>query len=450
MTTYGNFPGVQVTTAGGGITGIQVGSEEKIVIFGRGDPDSGNRSADYATPEQIGARRDADTKFGEDSELATAMKDALANGANISFLYGVMPEETGAGSSIDAELDTPTESFTGASSGTLSDFPIVEEEDFVAVYDSGDSTEDTVRFEYESPLNAPSDSNTVVINPQTGEWESDSSSDYDFFYNYLDWNAAFNAADSVVNEDETGLYVALSEAETVAATLSGKTTSLREEYQLVNGIAGAMPNQTTDTAPTFDTGGYTDSVDNDTQFLFAPTRLENTTYTALGSVGGLFGGAAITEPVYNDTINTGGTSLVQKLTRSEATDLRDAQVIPLREAGAIRAKGNLSTSTESDWQRDFWRRRIVDRSILIAKEVGDAIIGRINDEQTRTAAERTIRTELQSLANDRLIKDNTGDETNFFVDVYEDSTNSDEVNIDIGVTPQGIVKRVDATVTINT
>jgi len=154
--------------------------------------------------------------------------------------------------------------------------------------------------------------------------------------------------------------------------------------------------------------------------------------------------------VYNDTINTGGTSLVQKLTRSEATDLRDAQVIPLREAGAIRAKGNLSTSTESDWQRDFWRRRIVDRSILIAKEVGDAIIGRINDEQTRTAAERTIRTELQSLANDRLIKDNTGDETNFFVDVYEDSTNADEVNIDIGVTPQGIVKRVDATVTINT
>ncbi|AGM11347.1 tail sheath [Halogranum tailed virus 1] len=451
MATYGNFPGVQVTTAGGGITGIEVGDEEKVVIFGRGAPDAGNRTASYESPEQIGARREADTKFGEDSELATAMKDALANGANISYLYGVMPTESGAGDSIDTGADTPTEQVSGQSSGTLADFPIVEETGFYAVRDTVDAVDMTVNLVYESAPSAPADANTIAINPQTGEWAADSSSDYDFFYNYLDWSAAFNAADTVVNEDETGLYVALSEAETVASTLSGKTTSLRNEYQLVNGIAGAMPNQTNaDDEPTFDTTNYTDGVDNDSQFLFAPVRLDNSRYTALGSIGGLFGGAAISEPVYNDTINTGGNSLTQKLTRSEAQDLRDEQVIPVREAGAIRVKGNLSTSTDQDWERDFWRRRIVDRVILIAKEVGDATIGRINDDQTRNAAERTIRTELQALANDRLIKANTADETNFFVDVYEDSTNSDEVNIDIGVTPQGIVKRVDTSVTINT
>lgn len=449
MTTYGNFPGVQVTTAGGGITSIEVGSEEKLVIFGRGAPDAADRTASYESAEQIGARREADSKFGEDSELADAMRSALANGANISFLYGLMPTENGAGSGFDVATGTPTESVSAQSTGTLADFPIVEESGFYGVYDSTDAAEMTVNLVYESTPSAPADADTININPQTGEWTADSSSDYDFFYNFLDWSAAFDAADNVVNEDETGLYVALSEAETVASVLSGKTTSLRQDYQLVNGIAGAMPNQTTDTQPTFDTANYADSVDNDTQFLFAPVRFDGSRYTALGSVGGLFGGAAITEPVYNDTINTSGRSLTQSLTRSEAQDLRDAEVIPLREAGSIRAKGNLSTSTETDWERDFWRRRIVDRVILIAKEVGDATIGRINDAQTRESAERTIRVQLQSLANDRLIQANTDDETNFFVDVYEDSTNPDEVNIDIGVTPQGIVKRVDTSITIN-
>lgn len=449
MTTYGNFPGVQVTTAGGGITSIEVGSEEKIVIFGRGAPDAQNRTASYESVETIGARNEADTKFGEDSELADAMKSALANGANISFLYGLMPTEIGPGDGIVESTDTPTESVSGSASGTLANFPIVEEDGFYAVYDSVDAASVDVNLVYESAPSAPADANTMNINPQTGEWAADSSSDYDFFYNYLDWSAAFNAADNVVEEDETGLYVALSEAETVASTLSGKTTSLRDNYQLVNGVAGAMPNQTTDGQPTFDTATYTDSVDNDSQFLFAPTRFDASRYTALGAVGGLFGGAAITEPVYNDTINTGGRSLTQQLNRTQAQNLRDAEVIPLREAGSIRAKGNISTSTETDWERDFWRRRIVDRVILIAKEVGDATIGRINDAQTREAAERTIRVQLQSLANDRLIKANTNDETNFFVDVYEDSTNPDEVNIDIGVTPQGIVKRVDTSITIN-
>jgi hypothetical protein len=455
MTVYGGYPGVQVTTAGGGITAIEVGSEEKVVLFGRG----GSGSAVVNSPTQIQARREADAAFGEDSELANAMKLALANGANISFLYGVQVEEDGAGENIDTEQDTPTESYSGTTADSLANAPIVEEEGYLAVRDTVDDTDMAVNLVYEETVSAPGDADTINLNPLTGDWTADSSSDYDFFYNYLEWPAAFDAADGVVNEDETGLYVALTESEDVAATLSGKTTELRDEFQLVNGMAGAMPNATEAENPGqptersyagFSTASYEDLIDNDSQFLAAPVRFEDSTETALGAIAGLFGGADISEPIYNDTINTGGQNLEVQFNRTNAQNMRDAEVIPLRQAGAVRVKSNLSTSTETDFERDFWRRRIVDRVILIGKSIGDAIIGRINDEETRAVAERAIRVELQSLANDRLIKDNVDGEQNFFVDVFESSTEPDEVRIDIGVTPVGIVKRVDETITINT
>jgi hypothetical protein len=455
MTVYGGYPGVQVTTAGGGITAIEIGSEEKVVLFGRG----GSGSAAVNSPTQIQARREADTAFGQDSELANAMKLALANGANISFLFGVQVEEDGAGENIDTEQDTPTETYSGTTADALANAPIVEEEGYLAVRDTVDDTEMTVNLVYEETVSAPGDSNTINLNPFTGDWTADSSSDYDFFYNYLEWDAAFDAADGVVNEDETGLYVALTESEDVAATLSGKTTELRDEFQLVNGLAGAMPNATETENPGqptersyagFTTSSYDDLIDNDSQFLAAAVRFEDSTETALGAIGGLFGGADISEPIYNDTINTGGENLEVQFNRTDAGNMRDAQVIPVRQAGAVRVKGNLSTSTETDFERDFWRRRIVDRVILIGKAIGDATIGRINDAETRTAARRGIRTQLQSLADDRLIKDNVEGEQNFFVDVFESPTEPNEVKINIGVTPVGIVKRVDETITINT
>jgi len=158
-------------------------------------------------------------------------------------------------------------------------------------------------------------------------------------------------------------------------------------------------------------------------------------------------GNALSDSIYNEALSAN--DMEQRLSQAEATDLRDAQVIPVRQpvsGGSIRAAGNLSTSTETDWTRDYWRRRIVDEVILIAKQIGDQAIGRINDEQTRTAVENQIRAQLRGLAGDRLIQ--PGENENWFVDVYE--LDADTVGIDLGVTPYGIVKRVDVTITVNT
>jgi len=49
-----------------------------------------------------------------------------------------------------------------------------------------------------------------------------------------------------------------------------------------------------------------------------------------------------------------------------------------------------------------------------------------------------------------LIRANEANETYWSIEVFEDSTNPDEVNIDISFTPYGIVKRVDETITVDT
>lgn len=473
MATFGSFPGVQVTTAGGGITAVAIGDEENLVIFGEGDYDrdgqdvqndgltvdtadgldSATTTATINEPSQINARLEADSTFGDGSELADAMKDALANGANIDFLYGVPVDRF-------IRQESP-----GTQTGTLSDVPIYEDTSEITWSDTG-TGDMTVEFVYDSSPSTPGDADTVYLNPFTGEYAADAAPSTSFTVDYksLDYDSAFGASEvqNVVAEDETGIYVALSEADSVSSSLQAEASTLRSQYKMVNALHAAEPNDNetvNDSSGNFvrfdaryDAANYgtaNQSVDADYFFKFAPVRQEDVKETVMGGVGGLFAGNAINDPIYNDPLN-GFAALEQSFSKSEADDMRDNFVIPIRQAGSIRVKDNLSTSTETDWERDFWRRRITDRVILIAKTVGDTIIGEINDPQTRSAAQRTIEAEMRSLVDDRLLKANTADTQNWFVDVYESSTDSDEVKIDIGFTPFGVVKRVDASVTINT
>lgn len=485
-TTYGSFPGVRVNVAGGGITAVAIGEAEKLVLFGAanytndgGDtdlstlPDGSTDAIDGAAsseePVQINARREADNNFGEESALADAMREALANGANLNYLYAVAPERVNA---IGEVSSTQT--------GTLANFPLFEEDvdneaniENIEVEDTTGPVDMTVTFSYDGTPSTPSAADTIAINPLTGEFAADATpdGDYEFNYKYLNWDGAFGATavQQILNEDETGVYDILTDSDAVSADLDSEVSTLRQDYKLVNALSGAEPNDnqivTTDGEPlesdysnyrrtdarynTSDYANANQSIDSDYHFKMAPVRVEDEKRTALGGIGGLFAGNSINDPIYNDPLS-GYQALEQSLSKTDADNLREENVIPIRQAGSIRVKDNLSTSTETDWERDFWRRRIADRVILIGKTIGDAIIGQINDEGTRNSAERLIRQELRELVGDRLLKPNTQEETNWFVDVYEDSTNPNQVNIDIGFTPYGIVKRVEETITINT
>lgn len=446
VTTYGSFPGVRVEVAGGGITAVNIGDEEKLVLFGAASYDADGNVDGEATagePEQINARREADRKFGEGSDLALAMREALANGANINYLYGVATPSTDV---VDEGIDN-----TAGATGTLSNYPVHEGTDI----DLGGAA---YEYRYDGAPETPTADDTVFINPLSGEYAVTSGSVTNvpatISYTYLDWNGAFGASpvENIVNENETGIYAALSDSDQVSVWLDQEVASLRQNYQLVNAISPAEPNATAEGVARYDTANYgaaNQSVDADHYFKFAPSRLENQFRTITGGVAGVFAGNPISDPIYNDAVS-GYASLEQEFTRTDEQNMRAEGIIPVREAGSIRIKDNQSTSTETDWDRDFWRRRIADRVILISKNIGESIIGRINDKDTRQSAERLISREMRELVGDRLLRPNSEDETNWYVDVYEDSGNANEVNIDIGFTPYGIVKRVDETITINT
>jgi|APHM01.1.fsa_nt_gi hypothetical protein len=186
MATYGSFPGVRVTTQSGGISSIAIGEEEKLVLFGEAkyeldtsgasdeivvSPGDGTLSVSASSPEQVNARREAEAKFGAGSELAQGLKEALANGANIDFLYGVaVPRDF-----VEAETQS-------TQTGTLDNYPIVESTGG-AVDSSNDNLNAqgvdvvdanggslTVEFRYgdgsgSSTPSTPSDTDTVYVNP---------------------------------------------------------------------------------------------------------------------------------------------------------------------------------------------------------------------------------------------------------------------------------------------
>lgn len=470
MATYGSFPGVRVQTESGGISSVEIGAEEKILFFGEANYDASNNvsgddtSLDVSAsePEQINAPRVADLKFGEGSELAEAMKEALANGANIDFLYGVAVPR----------VDVTGESFgiSAGSTGSLENVEILE--DTSTITTDGDVD---FEFRYDGAPNTPTADDRIYLNPLTGEYAVTSgalnSAPTTIDYTYNDYSTAFEgSAKNVVNEDETGIFFALSDSDSVSQSLNTTVATLREDYQLVNALSFAEPNASEETGldpgetdfdstrggadARYDTGTYdtaNSSVQEEHYYKFAPAREEDVRKTIGGGIGGLFAGNPINDPIYNEVIS-GYQDLEQSLRKSESDSLRNEDVIPVRSGGNTRVKGNRSTafSLSDTVAAEFWTRRITDRVILIGKQIGDTILGRINDEDTRNKAERRIEQEMRSLESQRLIRPNTETDNNWSVRAYEDPNNPDEVNIDIAFSPYGIVKNVDETITVDT
>jgi|APHM01.1.fsa_nt_gi hypothetical protein len=465
MATYGDFPGVRVESEQGGIQSVAVGLAEKVVLFGEpnyAEDDTVDGDGTVSSLTAINSPLEADSLFGAGSELAEAMKTSIQNGANIDFVRGVaVPRED-----ITGEAQ-------GAQTGQLENVEVFENLDTITVEDvdadgNAVSTLD-VEFRYKGAPAAPESQSMVYINPLTGDYAADSGATdhYEFSYKHVDYETAFNdrAVTSYVNENETGIFFALSDSDAVSSQLASVVSTLRTNYQMVTGFAFAEPNASTvlDSAektaenggaePFYNTANYTaanQSVSSNSFFKAAPARKRaDPTGTIGGGLAGLYAGKPIDDAVYNEVVG-GYSSMQQSLNKTEADDLRDQDLIPVRSAGSVRVKGNRATnfSESGTVAADFWTRRITDRVILIVKQVGDSILGRINNPETRTLAEDVIVNEIGSLAADGIIKPNT-DEQNFAVQVYEDSGNSNEVNIDVQFTPYGIVKRVDAGITVN-
>lgn len=440
MTTYGNSARVSVDVSGGGITGINVGTVQKLVIFGRGDPNSG--TAQVNDPTQVSGPTAADDTFGADTQLADAIREASDNGTDYSMIWGVMPA---------------TQSVTGESaaggSGELNNAPIIEDLDEISVQNTTDGqAADSIEFRYDSPPTAPTSDNVVHINPFTGEIEAGDSDDYEVDYKYLDWESAFDAASNVIEEMETGVWRVVSEAESVVDTARQLAKPLREnEWKMVRVNGAAQPNANSEeTVPDarIDPDSYSDALDSDFIFVSGPERLEDTNDLVAGGVAGLLAGHELTDPVLGDSL-TGYDALEQQLTVPDQTTLEEEGVIPVSDAGSTTLESNVSTSTATDWTRDYFTRRVVDQVILIARAIGRAARGRFNDEDVETLVEEEIKDEIVSLVDERVLRPNTEDEQRWYVSADQDPSDPKQLDISLGVTPNSVIDTVDVDLTVS-
>lgn len=430
MTTYGDIASVRIETTTGAPSGVTVGRESYLILIGVASGSTENTNE----PIQIIDRDDAVEKFGEQSDITVAYEQAIANEANTSYIKA-----------IRAETTSKTESNITNSAGTLSG-DLYPDKSTVTVTDDGTAVD--VSFQYGSTPTVTSGSNEAVINPITGEYAFDAVTSAEIQYETVDWSSAIQAAPDALGEGEFGVVNPLTFREEAHTELNTTLTLMRQdELKMAVGLIGTEPNDTlANEQPGYDTtGDITVPANSDTVFSIAgavtqdrgPDQ-EGYATDGLGAVSGLFAGNANDDPVYDTGLN-GIVDLAQKFTRADISALRDEYVIPVRDTGNIRVADNQSTydqATEGGWERDFFRRRIVDLVTVIAYRVARQQIGGVLDPDTIDDVEDALRTELESLVDDGLLEEG-GQDTNTFRE--DDRT----IGVELEITPFGVAKSAD-------
>jgi hypothetical protein len=209
------------------------GDTNAVAIVGGYDASNAASSVTAGEATEIQNATTAEDTFGA-SELARAAGVVAANG--VGEIYGVPVTET-----------SNTETFgssTATASGTISDAPIFDTnlhpDHSVTVTDVTEGVECDVSFVYNTTPSQPSTDNAVRINPITGEWAADTSSQYDFSYTYGDYTPAIQNA---VTEDVRYVIV-LSEASSVKSTLVTELDNEADDFNFKRGIVGATPSIT--------------------------------------------------------------------------------------------------------------------------------------------------------------------------------------------------------------
>lgn len=440
MSVYGEIPGVRIETSTGGVPDVTIGRESYLILVGVGT--SGTAPVNEAV--RLPDRDTVVEKFGENSDITVAFDQARANGANPDYIRGVRAERT-------SQVDT-----NSSASGTLQETPVPDKSAITASIDS-QTSDATINFVYEqgSDIAVPSSDNVVNLNPVTSEYEATglaTDGSIEFEYDYADWSTAIDTAGSSMDEAEFGVIAPLTLDEDAGLALQSTLTTMREdELKMAVGLVAAEPNKTVgDEKPGFDTTALQTRFADDTIFSVAGTALADRTpdepgygTNALGAAAGLFAGNPNTEPVYDNTL-AGVGDLAQRFSRADVTAFRDNYIIPLRDNGTVRVAGNHSTydqATDGGWERDFFRRRIVDLTTVTAYQVSRQQIGGILTGDVIEDVEDALSVELGELVGDDLLQ--PGGQS---INAYRADKRT--IGLDLSITPFGVAKAADVDLSI--
>jgi len=404
------------------------GLNTAVAIVGGYDATNGAATAGEATP--VTSSTEADDQFGATSELARQAALAFANGA--TTVYGVPVPETEA-----------TESFTGGdstSAAPLSNVPAfdprVQPEHTITVTDTSANSDLTVEYVYGSP-SSPATADTIEINPLTGEWAADASSDYQITYTYGEYGDAITTA---VGQPVRAVVVC-TEADTLITTLQTELSTAASNFRFLRGFVGAEPNVQTGSVT-----GYTPVTDDLRVVEVAPAR-------GTGADGGVRAVGAVAGLMASQPIDVTGSITYDRV--SGLTDLNVSyppttaesfeRVTALTDEFEV-AEG-ITTSSEGSFA-DIYKVEIIDTVIEQLYARIKNYRGGSNAQSAQRRFKSRLTRVLSSLAaptaQPPLLADGGGGQP-YAVTVSQGATDT-ETEVSVGIDPAPIAKEVTLSV----
>jgi hypothetical protein len=429
MVTYGTtaIPSDQITVLSGGTVAVSVAFENSVGVVG--GMDTANGTATDGEVVTVNSPTDAATKFGDGSELHEAVQLLFQNGAGTVYALPV------------AESDT-TESFSSTSSGVLNNVPAFDpnvqpEHDITAVDGGGTTVDVNIVYDEGSDISTPSASDTINLNPVTGEFEADASDTYDITYSYGDYSTT--AMESLLDKSPRIVNV-LTENEGVANDLATELNARATNFDFMHGVVGASPEIS-------DVPNYSNGVDERRISIAYPSRgyvdaAETEEVRTTPAIAGELAGLPLGLSATNNSIG-GFQGIRGELTGpNEAGTLIDAEVMPLLNYPPLTITKDMTTASEPKFER-VYAMQVIDEMTELSHIISRNFVGDQNTEANRSNLRRSHENAYIGARDGTppLLDD-------FEVAVSESPSDPNKVNVNIGLDVVNVMDTIDVTITV--
>lgn len=404
MVTIGNdtLPGTITTLESAASAGTGVGAPGTPVILGQGYLHGSNASGSADTAYRITRPNQASTQFGnaENSQLTTAVQDALAEGAYP--VYAIAP----------SEVEVTGEDLSGVTgqSTTLANAPILENPgDITFTINSTQKT--TVLYHEGDPSNATPGTDEVLLNPVTGKAYADESmgntgDSVDYWHadytNTFDEITNHEVGDNTFLRDVVDFLQLIPETDSVVSDLKSKVISMETNGHYAIAIAGAGDPYIDDagTEGTDETSSFSHAHDTSRLQLINPSRKGDGTTLAGSYVGARARIGIDSTPIFK-SLRT-ATGLLTNLSTAQQENLVLENVIPIEErSGSARIIEDMTTVSDSNSEEAAWQqgisRLVTDFVTEIVEEESNNYVGEFNDRSVLNNIRGNISSRLKPL-----------------------------------------------------
>lgn len=431
MVTYGTtaIPSDEITVLSGGTVAVSVAFDNSIGLMG--GMDTGNGTANTGEVTKVSSPSDAQTKFGDGSELHEAAQIAFQQG--VGTMWALPVDET----TVSNETQT-------TQSGSLDNAPVfdprVNEEHSLTATDTGTGDAD-VNLVDEPPTSSPSTTDQIDVYPPTGEYYADATPDGDYEFTY-DYGTYDSAAMTPLLDKSPRIVAVLTENESVTNTLATELNSRAVDFDFMHGVTNAQVSVTP--------SSYSDGVDERRISMVYPARAytddaETNEERTASAVGGYLASLPLGLSSTNDGVG-GFISLKNPLSGpSEAGTMRDNGVMPLLNYSGgqgITVVQDMTTSTEPKFER-VYAMQVIDEMTEISHLISREFVGEQNTEANRQALRRSHENSYIGAENGSppLLDD-------FTVTVQENASDPNQVDVEIGLDVVDVMDTVSVTITV--